>query len=342
MKNEAPVTKAMFLDEVDLVVTAGRGGNGCIAFRREKFIPKGGPSGGDGGNGGSVYLVADDSLNTLQHLAGHHHWRAVHGGPGTGKKCHGSNGEDLYIRVPVGTIIYDSEHNILMRDLSTVGESVCVAQGGKGGHGNTYFKSATHQAPREFEEGTPGQERKIHLELKLIADAGLLGKPNAGKSTLLSRLSAARPKIAAYPFTTLSPSLGIVEMRGFRRFVMADIPGLIEGAHMGAGLGLDFLRHVERTRLLVHLVDICPVEGDPVEDYRTIRGELKKYSKALAAKPEIVVVNKMDLTDSKAALARFEKKLKLKAIPISAVTGDGLEALGEAIWQRLAEVDSGK
>ena len=335
---DAPISKAMFIDEVDLVVTAGRGGDGCVAFRREKFIPKGGPSGGDGGDGGSVYLVADPSFNTLQHLAGHHHWKAESGQQGLGKKCSGKSGEDAVILVPVGTTVFDADLNIVLRDLVEPGQKLCVAEGGKGGHGNVFFKNSVNQAPREFEQGTAGGERKLHLELKLIADAGLLGKPNAGKSTLLSRLSAARPKIAAYPFTTLTPVLGIVEMSNHRRFVMADIPGLIEGAHMGVGLGHEFLRHVERTKLLIHILDVAPLEGDPVEDYKVIRKELAKYSPALAKKPEIVVANKMDLTGADENLRRLKDELGLTVLPISAVTGKGLQTLTKRIWDTLQEL----
>jgi len=335
MKDSSPVTKAMFVDEVEIVVTGGDGGSGCVAFRREKYAPFGGPFGGDGGNGGSVFLKVDQSLNTLQHLAGHHHWRAERGEHGLGKNCHGRKGKDLYVIVPTGTVIYDADHGLALKDLTEHGQTILVAAGGKGGHGNTYFKSATNQAPRTAEPGAPGDQRRLRLELKLIADAGLLGKPNAGKSTLLSRVSAARPKIAAYPFTTRYPCLGIVEIPGGRRFVMADIPGLIEGAHAGSGLGDEFLRHVERTRLLVHMVDICPIEGDPVEDYRAIRRELRLYSKELAAKPEIVVANKMDLTGSQENLKRFKRKLRVEVIPVSAVTGKGLEALAERIWRTL-------
>jgi GTP-binding protein len=335
MKDSSPVTKAMFVDEVEIVVTGGDGGNGCVAFRREKYVPFGGPFGGDAGDGGSVFLRADQSLNTLQHLAGHHHWRAERGEHGLGKNCHGRKGEDLYVIVPTGTVIYDADHAVALKDLTKHGQTILVAAGGKGGHGNSYFKSATNQAPRTAEPGAPGDQRRLRLELKLIADAGLLGKPNAGKSTLLSRVSAARPKIAAYPFTTRYPCLGIVEIPGGRRFVMADIPGLIEGAHTGTGLGDEFLRHVERTRLLVHMVDICPIEGDPVEDYRVIRRELKLYSKELAAKPEIVVANKMDLTGSQEHLKRFKRRLRVEVIPVSAVTGKGLEALAERIWRTL-------
>lgn len=335
MKDPAPFTKAMFVDEVDIHIFAGDGGNGCVAFRREACVPLGGPFGGDAGDGGSVYLQADDSLNTLQHLAGHHHWRAERGEHGQGKNCHGRKGKDLIILVPTGTIIFDAENGALLKDLAEHGASVCLAKGGKGGHGNTYFKSATNQAPRFAEPGDPGEKRSLHLELKLIADAGLVGKPNAGKSTLVSRISAARPKVAAYPFTTRYPCLGIVELPGFRRFVVADIPGLIEGAHDGAGLGDEFLRHVERTRVLVHLVDICPPDGDPVEDYRAIRKELELYSAELAGKPEVVVASKMDLTESRDNLARFKKELGVNVIPISAVTGKGLDVLTEHIWKML-------
>jgi len=327
----------MFVDEVDIVAISGAGGNGCVSFRREKFIPHGGPNGGDGGHGGSVFLVADDSYNTLQHLAGKHHWRAKRGSHGMGKDRHGRKGADLHIRVPVGTIVRDADHGLVLRDLTAVGDSVCVVRGGKGGRGNTHFKTPTHQAPRECEQGEPSEQRNIHLELKLIADAGLVGKPNAGKSTLLSHLSSARPKIADYPFTTLSPSLGIVEMARYRRFVMADIPGLIAGAHEGAGLGDAFLRHVERTRILVHIVDICPPDGEAAASYREIRNELRLHSPQLADKPEIVVANKMDLTGSDEALERFRAELDAQVVAISAVTGRGLEQLTERIWQLIQE-----
>ncbi len=335
MSEQQPTTKAAFIDEVDILVFGGHGGDGCLSFRREKFIPKGGPDGGDGGDGGSVYMQADVQYNTLQHLAGKHHWRAERGGHGLGKNCHGKNGQDVIVRVPPGTIIRDAEHGLILKDLTEPDQKVCVAAGGKGGRGNSAFKSATHQAPRIFEPGEPAEERKLHLELKLIADVGLLGKPNAGKSTLLSRLSAARPKIAAYPFTTLNPSLGIVELPQYRRFVMADIPGIIEGAHAGAGLGATFLKHIERTNLLLHMVDISPLDGNPADNYRAIRNELVQYSPTLAARDEIIVANKMDLTDSDEHLQAFSDEIGCKVIPISAVTGKGLEALGEIIWRKL-------
>lgn len=326
----------MFVDEAEIIAIAGDGGDGCVAFRREKFVPRGGPSGGDGGRGGSVYLVADAAYNTLQHLAGKHHWRAERGGHGEGGNRHGRKGQALHVRVPPGTVIRDAVTQLTLKDLAAEGESVCVAAGGRGGRGNAFFKSPTNQAPRNAEPGEPGEQRTVHLELKLIADAGLVGKPNAGKSTLLSRLSAARPKIAAYPFTTLEPCLGIVELSRFRRFIMADIPGLIEGAHAGAGLGDEFLRHVERTRLLVHVVDILPLDGDPVADYRAIRAELAGYSDALAATPEIVVANKMDLTGAAEALDRLRQETGAEVHPVSAVTGEGLDPLTERIWQALA------
>ena len=329
----------MFVDEADIYVFSGGGGNGCVAFRREKFIPRGGPSGGDGGHGGSVYMIADASYNTLQHLSGRHHWRAERGQHGMGKKCHGRNGKDLYIKVPPGTIIYDADHGLQLRDLTAEGDKVCVASGGKGGRGNVHFKTATNQAPREVESGEEGQERRLHLELKLIADVGLAGMPNAGKSTLVAHLSAARPKIADYPFTTLTPCLGIVEMSGYRRFVIADIPGLIEGAHQGAGLGDAFLKHIERTRIIVHVVDICPTAGDPLDAYRTIKAELRQYSETLGDKPAIVAANKMDLTGSEEALEQLSEAAGVEVIPISAATGRGLERLTERIWATLGEQD---
>ena len=330
-------SKAMFVDEVDILVAGGAGGNGCVSFRREKFIPRGGPDGGDGGNGGSVYLLADRHYNTLQHLAGHHHWKAERGGHGKGKNCHGKKGEDMYVHVPPGTIVHDAEHGVVLKDLDKADDTLCVARGGKGGRGNECFKSATLQAPRNAEPGEPGDHRALHLELKLIADVGLVGKPNAGKSTLLSRLSAARPKIAAYPFTTRYPCLGIVELPGHRRFVMADLPGLIEGAHHGTGLGDEFLRHVERTHLLIHMIDICPLEGDPAADYRTIRAELEQYSPVLAGKEEIIVANKMDLTDAEDHLKKLQKSLRRKGkiFAVSGVTGKGMPELAEEIWRRL-------
>ncbi len=329
----------MFVDEAEIYVRAGDGGHGCVSFRREKYIPKGGPDGGNGGDGGSVYMLADESVSTLLDLAGHHHWIAQNGSPGMGRRMHGKNGRDCVIRVPPGTLVYDRDTGVLLKDLNEPNLRACVAQGGRGGRGNECFKSATHQAPRRADPGEPGQERWLRLELKLIADVGIVGLPNAGKSTLLSRLSRARPKIADYPFTTLEPQLGIVELSGYRRFVMADIPGLIEGAHEGVGLGDAFLRHIERTRVLLHLVDICPFDGalTPPEAYRVIREELAKYSANLAAKPELVVANKMDLTDSSAHLQELRDAVEVDVLSISAVTGSGLEPMVERLWRMLAE-----
>ena len=325
----------MFIDEVDIMVIAGNGGDGCVSFRREKFIPRGGPDGGDGGDGGSVYCVADPSCNVLMHLAGKHHWRAGRGGHGMGKKRHGKKGKDIFIPLPPGTIIRDAERQVVLKDLLKPGERICVARGGRGGLGNVHFATSTHQAPRECTPGEPGQVRRLHLELKLIADVGLVGQPNAGKSTLLRRLSAARPKVAAYPFTTLQPVLGIVELPGYRRFVMADIPGLIEGAHRGAGLGDAFLRHIERTRLLVHMVDIHPPAEQAVRRFRAVNEELRKYSPNLASKPQIVAANKMDLTENRRAFRAFAEGVGVEVVGISAATGEGLAGLTERIWRAL-------
>ena len=326
----------MFVDEAQIWVKAGDGGNGCISFRREKYAPKGGPDGGDGGRGGDVYFEAVEDMNTLLDFTGKHHWRAENGKHGQGKNMYGQDGKDLVIRIPPGTLIYDTDLNLLLKDLNEVGLKVLVCRGGKGGKGNKAFATSTNQAPRFAEPGRPGQERNIRLELKLIADVGLVGMPNAGKSTLLSRCSAARPKIAAYPFTTLEPVLGIVELTGFRRFVMADIPGLIEGASRGAGLGHDFLRHIERTRVIVHILDIMPTDGsDPVANYHAIRNELAEYSQALAEKEEVIVANKMDLDPDGARLEDLRQRLSQDIVPISAATGQGIKELTEVLWQKI-------
>ncbi len=329
----------LFVDEVIIEVRAGKGGDGCVAFLREKFMPKGGPSGGDGGRGGAVYLVADASSNTLLELAGKHHWRAENGRPGEGKNCHGKKGEDLYVRVPTGTLVYDHNSGALLKDMVQDGQVVRVARGGRGGHGNTHYASSTNQTPRQFQPGRAGQERLLRLELKLIADIGLVGLPNAGKSTLLSRVTNARPKIAPYPFTTKEPQLGILELPGFRRLVLADIPGLLEGAHEGVGLGDAFLRHIERTRVIAHLIDLCPPDGSPspIDAYRIIRGELEKYSDKLAACAEIIVGNKLDLTDAEANLDALKQALGKPIIAISGVTGQGLRPLAEAMWVAVDE-----
>jgi len=286
----------MLVDRARIFVRSGKGGNGCVAFRREKYVPLGGPNGGDGGDGGDVVLVGDESLDTLLTLTHRPHYRASHGGPGLGSQMHGANGDDRIVKVPLGTLVYDEESGDLIADISVQDQRLVVANGGKGGYGNEHFKSSTNQAPRETTPGEPIEEHILRLELKLIADIGFVGLPNAGKSTLLSAVSAARPKVADYPFTTLHPHLGIAELDAERRLVMADIPGLIEGAADGAGLGHRFLRHVERTGALVHLIDVFPEDGsDPVENYKTIRGELERYSPELAAKQEVIVFNKIDL-----------------------------------------------
>ena len=329
----------MFVDQAEIFVQSGAGGAGCVSFRRELFIPRGGPDGGDGGHGGNVFIEAVPGLDTLSELAGHHHWRAKRGHHGQGKKMTGKKGPDLIVPVPVGTLVYDRELGILLQDLTRVGQRVCVAAAGKGGKGNSAFATSTEQAPRYAQPGTDGQQRWLRLELKLIADVGLVGMPNAGKSTLLSRLSAARPKIADYAFTTLSPQLGIAELSDYRRLVMADLPGLIEGAHQGHGLGDAFLRHIERTRIIVHLLDIYPPgDADPVENYRTIRRELTSYSEKLAAKPELIVANKMDLTDSDQDLVKLRQELDAEVIGISAVAGTGLKQLVEKLWDMLADL----
>jgi len=337
----------MFVDEAKIWVKAGDGGDGCIGFHREKFIPKGGPDGGDGGRGGSVYFLAADDVDTLLDFTGKHHWQAENGQQGMGSNCHGSNGKDLIIKVPAGTLIYDVDFDLLLKDLNKIGMKVCICRGGRGGRGNRAFATSTNQTPRQVESGKPGQERNLRLELKLIADVGLVGMPNAGKSTLISRCSAARPKIADYPFTTLSPVLGIVELGSYRRFVMADIPGLIEGAHEGTGLGFEFLRHIERTRIIVHILDIMPADGsDPAENYRKIRHELELYSKTLAQKEEIIVINKIDLDPKSTIAKKLGKKLKKKVFAISAAAGSGVKELSELLWKKVKKIktesDSGK
>ncbi len=326
----------MFVDEAQIWVKAGDGGNGCVSFRREKFVPKGGPDGGDGGRGGHICFESASDLDTLLDFAGRHHWRAENGGHGQGGNRHGSDGNDLVIRVPPGTLIYDTDLDLLLKDLSEVGMRVVVCRAGKGGKGNKAFATATRQTPQSAELGKPGQERNLRLELKLIADVGLLGLPNAGKSTLISRCSAARPKIASYPFTTLEPVLGIVELSDYRRFVMADIPGLIEGASQGTGLGHDFLKHIERTTILVHILDIMPMDGsDPVENYHTIRNELARHSEALAAKDEIIVANKTDLDPDGSRIEQLRSALGSNIPAISAATGQGIKELTELLWRKV-------
>jgi GTP-binding protein len=327
----------MFRDEAEIVVKAGRGGNGCVSFRREKYVPRGGPDGGDGGKGGDVVLEAVPHLNTLLHVARKARYDAGRGKHGQGKNKTGASGEDRIIGVPAGTIVRDKDRDLLLKDLKNVGDRVVVARGGKGGHGNKRFASPTNQAPRTWTPGEEGEERNLALELKLIADVGLVGLPNAGKSTLLSRLSKATPKIAEYPFTTLAPNLGIAETPGFRTFVIADLPGLIEGAHRGAGLGDTFLRHIERTRLIVHLVDLAPPPGSPspVEAWTIVRKELESYSRELADKPEILAPNKVDIPEAREALPPLAEESGTPAFPISAVTGEGLDDLLKEISAHL-------
>ena len=326
----------MFIDEAEIYIKAGDGGNGCVSFRREKYVPRGGPDGGDGGRGGRVIFLADASIDTLMDFRGQHHWRAERGYDGQGSNRTGRDGEDLIIKVPVGTMIFDTNIDMMIKDLTYDGQSVCAAEGGFGGKGNQHFATATDQVPRKAELGTNGKERYIKLELKLIGDVGLAGLPNAGKSTLLSRISAARPKVADYPFTTLVPNLGIIELGQYRRFVMADIPGLIEGAAEGLGLGNEFLKHIERNKIILHLVDISPAdESDPVHNYNVIRNELEKHSPVLAAKPEIIVATKNDLDEDDILLSDFSDRLGKPVHAISSITGKGLNNLLEIIWKEL-------
>ncbi len=343
----------MLADRAVIYVKAGDGGDGCVSFRREKYIPKGGPDGGDGGDGGDIIAAADHNVQTLLDFRGQHHWRAGRGQHGQGSDCTGAAGDDLVLRLPAGTLIYESEDgetptNLLL-DLDP-DEQVVIARGGRGGFGNAHYKSATNQVPRQSTAGERGEERTLILELKLIADVGLVGMPNAGKSTLLSAISKAQPKIADYPFTTLKPQLGIAELDSSRRLVVADIPGLIEGAAEGAGLGHDFLRHIERTRVIVHLIEIEPADGsDPVENYHAIRKELFEYSALLAEKEEIIAVSKLDLlTDDEEraeALKLILRELKLghdqPIVGISSATGTGLPELMETCWSRLGKPQPG-
>lgn len=319
-----------FVDEAVIHVKAGNGGNGCVAFRREKFVPRGGPAGGDGGRGGHVILLADPSVKTLVDLHLQRTYKAENGQHGQGSNKHGADGKDLVIRVPVGTVVYDAETGELIADLVKAGQRVVVVRGGRGGRGNAAFATPTRQTPVFAELGEPGEERTLRLELKLLADVGIIGYPNVGKSTLISRISAARPKIADYPFTTLVPNLGTVRVDNFS-FVVADLPGLIEGAHKGIGLGHQFLRHAERTSLLLHMVDIAAVEGrDPICDFETINEELRLYNPELAKKPQIVVANKMDLPNAHENLRRclpYWRERGYEVFAISALTGEGIEPL---------------
>ncbi len=331
----------MFLDRLELYVEGGRGGHGCMSFRREKYVPFGGPDGGDGGDGGSVIVRANENLSNLAHLANRKFWKAESGRHGSGSNCHGRCGEDLVIEVPPGTIVRDRDRGHVLKDLKEHGDSVVVARGGKGGRGNKAFATATNRAPRTWERGKPGERRWIVLELKLIADVGLVGKPNAGKSTLLSRISRARPAIADYPFTTKYPVLGVVTLDD-ASFVVADIPGLIEGAHAGAGLGHDFLRHIERTKVLIHLVEVQPLDGSsPEQNYWRIRKELELFNPELAERPELVALTKVDTVPDAAQQAeRLAARIGKPVIAVSAVTGQGIKELlqeAHAILQQQAE-----
>src|SRR5512146_1401121 len=332
----------MFVVVAKIQIAAGGGGNGCSAFRREKFVPRGGPSGGDGGDGGSVYLESSAHLNTLLKFRYKKEFRAQRGGHGEGSNRHGKNGEAMVIAVPIGTQVFDEATGEKLFDFDAPGLQFLAAQGGRGGRGNARFATSTNQAPRKSEPGKPGEELTLKLELKLLADVGLVGFPNVGKSTLVSRLSAARPRIADYPFTTLEPSLGVVGVDDEQSFVMADIPGLIEGAHQGKGLGDRFLKHVERTRLLLHLIDVAESAGrDPIEDYSVIMAELESFSPAVAKKPMLMVASRVDATgdgNRLFALREFCREQKRPLYEISSVTGEGLEELKRAAWARLQEI----
>jgi GTP-binding protein len=341
----------VFVDEAKIFVKAGNGGNGCVAFRREKFVPRGGPSGGDGGSGGSIYLEANPNDNTLLRYRYNREFKADRGRHGEGSNCTGHSGADMILQVPVGTLVFDDQTGETIADLAVPGQRVVIVHGGRGGRGNQHFAKPWHQAPREHEEGHPGEERRLRLELRLLADVGLVGFPNAGKSTLISVISAARPKIANYPFTTLEPNLGVVNADGGtgahgtelgRTFVVADLPGLIEGAHEGAGLGIRFLRHVERTRLLVHLIDTSDGnDADPVRAFEIISGELRAFSESLAEKPMIVVATKLDATGDRTrleALRDFCRERGIKFHAISAATGEGVRDLVRSMADALEKI----
>jgi GTP-binding protein len=330
----------MFIDEVRIRVKAGDGGNGCLAFRREKFVPRGGPSGGDGGRGGDVTFVASEHHNTLLHFRFNPEHEAERGRHGEGSQRTGREGASKDVPVPVGTVVYDEDTGEQLHDFTVAGERFVIARGGRGGRGNQHFATSTHQAPTEHEPGHPGEEKRLRLELKLLADVGLVGFPNAGKSTLISRISAARPKIADYPFTTLEPNLGVVSV-GDETFVVADIPGLIEGAHLGHGLGVQFLRHIERTRLLVHLVDVSDATGrDPAEDFRVVMEELEGFSADLVRKPMFVVASKVDVAQDPGRIEELRALAAAKQLPfyeISSVTGQGIEGLKYNLAQFLSK-----
>ena len=328
----------MLVDEVRITVKAGDGGNGCLAFRREKYVPRGGPSGGDGGHGGDVTMVATIHRNTLLHFRFNPEYTAQRGRHGEGSNRTGHDGESLTVQVPVGTTVYDEETGDKLYDFTHDGETWLAAKGGRGGRGNARFASATHQTPTEHEDGKPGEFRKLQLKLRLLADVGLVGYPNAGKSTLISRISAARPKIADYPFTTLEPNLGVVPMPDLRSYVVADIPGIIEGAHEGRGLGVQFLKHIERTSVLVHLVDMSETGRDPIHDFETLMTELESFSEELAKKPMLVAASKMDVAQDPErveAIRRIAEERGLPFFKISSASGEGIEALKFALAERV-------
>ncbi len=331
-----------FIDEAKIYVKSGDGGDGCVSFRREKYVPRGGPNGGDGGNGGDVVIIAKRNMNSLLDHRYKQHYKAKRGTHGRGKNQHGKNAKHLYIPVPPGTVVKDHTNGEILGDLTENEQTLVVAKGGRGGRGNARFVSSVNQAPKEAEPGSEGEEKTLYLELKLLADVGIIGFPNAGKSTLISRISAARPKIAGYPFTTLVPNLGVVSYGNGNTFVVADIPGLIEGAHEGAGLGIQFLRHIERTKLLVHLLDLSPITNrDPREDYETMQKELRSYSEELSRKPQIVAANKIDITEAREILPGLEEhfnKLGIKIIPISSATGEGLLSLIQEVSSTLEKI----
>jgi GTP-binding protein len=333
----------MFVDRVEVEFHAGKGGDGCVAFLREKYVPQGGPCGGDGGNGGSIILRAREGVNSLVSFAHSKFWRGEKGENGQGSGCHGKGGKDVVLEVPPGTVLIDKETGMILKDLVQVGDEVVVARGGKGGKGNTHFKTSTNRAPREAQPGGEGECRRVILELKVIADVGLIGKPNAGKSTMLSRLSRARPEIADYPFTTKYPNLGMVRLDIDRSFVLADIPGLIEGAHRGVGLGHDFLRHIMRAGILIHLVEPFPAdETNPIENYRTIRAELEQYSQELGQRPEILVMTKAELPGAEEIRDELQRETGRDIILVSAVTGQNLNTLINRIAELLSQRNENK
>ncbi len=330
-----------FIDEAIITVQSGNGGKGCVSFRREKFIPRGGPDGGDGGKGGDIILSTTSRKRTLYHFKYQKHFKAENGAHGQGKQKTGKNGLNLTIELPPGTLVIDADTGHLIKDLVDTGETFVILKGGRGGQGNTKFKTSTHRTPRFAQPGEPGETRTLKLELKLLADVGIIGLPNAGKSTLIAAISSARPKIANYPFTTLTPSLGVVQTNRAEPFVVADIPGLIKGAHQGTGLGIKFLRHIERTRILIHLIDVSSIDpDDPLNQYRTINQELVMYDEKLVQKPQIVVLNKLDLPDVRKAAEIFQSALKdKKVLLISALAGQGLEQLKSQIVHLLDSND---